>query len=426
MYPVTAGFLEQVSAATQQIVCRVDITDPTGLVLATAPALAGSVTEEVGRSIRRTCQVTLLDTDGTLAPTVTGGLLAPLGNELRLYRGFRIPLAPDSVVPTGGTYVSGYEDIYEDVYSVTTDALTWGDVLAWGSIPTWDGAGAVAVAVDEWCPLGVFGISRPSLSSDDGGVVVTVEGFDRSRRIQRALFTDPVTIAVGVDIADAVQQLLTDRWPDCPDLASLIPDGMVTATQVILDARSDPWQGLTDLVTAYGLELFFDQTGVPVLRQIPDPANGPAVADYVRGMAGVIASLERALDDEGAYSGVIVVGESTGAAAPVQAVVWDDDPTSPTYYLGAFGQVPYVYTTTQVTTTDQATVTAVALLPTVTGVLEDVEHTQLVNPALECGDLVTNTDPVLGVSGTFSLERITTPLEATGLQSVKSKARRLA
>jgi len=42
-------------------------------------------------------------------------------------------------------------------------------------------------------------------------------------------------------------------------------------------------------------------------------------------------------DDQTTYNYVIVYGESVDNAVPVQAVAFDNDPNSPTYYLGPYG-----------------------------------------------------------------------------------------
>ena len=397
MYPVSAGFAEAIAKSNRSI-ARIDICDPSGTVLLSSTGTVdGSVTEDSSRAIRRTATATFVDATGALTPTAADDLLAPLGNEMRLYRG----VLYQSVTATVSDV---YDDVYDDLY---------------GGV-----GGTVTGYVDEWVPLGVFAIARPRVSSESGGVTVTVDGYDRARRIQRARFTDTYTIASGTNLAAAIDTLLSGRWADCPNLASQVT--AVTLThRGVYEAEADPWAAAQDLATAYGAELFFNETGIPTLRPIPDATTANSVATYTRGETNVIINADRALDDENTYSGVIVRGESTSATVPAYGEAWDDDPNSPTYRYGKFGEVPYFYTSPYITTDAKALTTAAALLTKHTGVLEDAEWEQVPNPALQCGDVVSIVDDQLGFDGTFSLDVVTTPLRPSGAQRCVARSRRL-
>lgn len=398
MYPVTTAFLDTV-AKSHRAISRIDVCEPSGTVLwSSTGTLDGAVTEDSSRAVRRACGASFIDTTGALSPTDADDLLAPLGNELRFYRGVLYRSAT-------ATVSDAYTDVYDDIYG--------------------GGAGGTIVGYhDEWVPLGVLGIARPSVSSESGGVTVSVEGYDRAVRIQRARFTDTYTIAKGADLAAALDALLQSRWPDCPTLVSEVPTETLTH-RAVYEPEADPWQAAQDLATAYGAELLFDETGVPRLRDIPSATTGDVVATYTRGETNVILTADRQLDSEKTYSGVIVRGESTSAAAPAYGEAWDDDPASPTYYLGKFGAVPYFKTSSHITTNAQALATAARLLPRFSGVLEDAEWDQVPNPALQAGDVVKIVDTRLGFDGTFSLDSVATPLRPSGSQHLVARSRRL-
>lgn len=397
-YPVTPEFAAQAKAKTQRSLARVDITSPSGTVLYSSIAtVSGEVTEDSSRAVRRSCVITFVDKDGTLTVDDADDLLAPLGNEMRVYKGLIIPTVTDVLS-------DAYDDVYDDVY---------GDTI-----------GAYADVADEWVPLGVFGISRPKVSSRDGGVTISVEGYDRARRIQRAKLTDSYRIANGTDLDAAIAYWLINRWSDVPNLVTTAPPSTLTH-KAVFDVETDPWQAMQELAEAHGSELYFNEEGIPVRRLIPDPTNQAPVASYQRDMTGLITELERVLDDEDTYSGVIVTGESTSAATPVRAVAWDNDSTSPTWVSGKFGQVPFFYTSPHITTSALAVSTAAALLPRYSGFVETAEWEQVPNAALQAGDLVEATDARLGLSGFFSLESVTTGLRASAAQRVRTKARRL-
>lgn len=397
-FPVSTEFAAESQTVYQRALARIDVTSPTGEVLYTAiRTVSGDATEDATRAIRRTCNATFVDRDGDLNPRDANDLLAPLGNELRLYRGLFIPTST-------ALYSDVYDDIYDDVY---------GELL-----------GAYSGVSDEWVPLGVFGISRPTISSKDGGVTISVTGYDRARRIQRARLSETYTIAAGADLDTAIGVLLINRWSSCPNLVALAPPVTLTH-RVIFDVETDPWDGLRTLCEAHGTQLDFDCYGVPTRKVIPDPTLQVPVATYTRDMNGLMTDLERTLDDEETYSGVTVTGESTSGTAPVRSSVWDDDPLSPTWRLGKFGQVPYFYTSPLITTAAQALKTATAMLPKHTGVLESAEWGQIPNAALQADDVVAATDDQLGLSGQFSLESVTTDLRPSMEQRVRTRARQL-
>lgn len=369
MYAVSQAFLDAALAADQDGISRVDICSPDGSVLyASSTITGGSVSEDSTRAIRRNGSFEWVDETGVLTPRDAADLLAPFGNEVRPYTGLRV------------------------------------------------------AGVDVWIPQGVYAITRPAVATSDAGKV-TCQGLDRARRIQRARFTTDYQLATGIDVSLVLTGLLQDRWGLCPAVQSTIPAQNITH-DAIYEAESDPWEAAQSIAAAYGAELFFDEVGVPILRPIPDPASSSAAVTYARGLTNVVVSADRELDDEGTYSGVVVKGESTSGAAPVYGEAWDDDPLSPTWRLGPFGQVPYFYSSPLITTATQALNAAAAMLPQRTGILEAVTWEQVPNAALRCSDVANLTDATIGLTGTFMLESIGTSLVVTDSQKVAARARR--
>lgn len=85
MYPITRRFA---AALTQnhRVVSRVDVLN-NGKVERTLDVTEGSVTVDGEADIRRRMSCTLVDPDGDLTPGEAEHLLAPYGNEVRIYRG---------------------------------------------------------------------------------------------------------------------------------------------------------------------------------------------------------------------------------------------------------------------------------------------------------------------------------------------------
>jgi hypothetical protein len=332
----------------------------------------GRLTEDCTRDVLRDAVLTAVDPTGELDPVSAFDLLAPVGNEINIRSGLIIDGVPELV------------------------------------------------------QMGVFGISNPQTRVDSGGTVLTVSCYDRARRIQKAVFTDAYAVTAGADLADVIDTVLLTQWSLCPMLDSAVTE-TVTAS-VVWQPGDDPWAACRALAAAYGAELYFSEFGVPTMRYLPDPANGAVVATYgsrQTGRGATILDVDRGLNDEGTFSGVLVIVQSTDAPAPLRSLLWDEDPTSPTYHLGQFGERAFPISTSSITTQDQADTYAATQLPLVTGVLQSAAWEQIADPRLRTRDLVDNTDPLTGLEGIYSLEAIQTGLHPSGSQAATVKERRL-
>jgi hypothetical protein len=270
-------------------------------------------------------------------------------------------------------------------------------------------------------PLGVFLVT--DLDYDEAGMSLTLNGSDRSLRISRARLVDPYTIAAGTDLAQALTDLLHDRWGACPVAFTATDTGAATVpAQVVLDVgeSSDPWAGAQALAQAAGFNLYFDTNGLARLRIPPDLARTQADYTYSGGEAAVVIASTVHLSYDKTYTGVVASGEGTGVATPLRSVVWDTDPSSPTYYLGPAGMVPYFYSSPLLTTQASCDAAAATLLSSVTGKSEQVGWTQVVNPMHDAWDVVDITHPD-GSVHRYLLDQITMPLSAADPMSATAR-----
>jgi hypothetical protein len=106
------------------------------------------------------------------------------------------------------------------------------------------------------------------------------------------------------------------------------------------------------------------------------------------GDTGVMVEAEEALDRTGVYNGVLVQGQNSAIDSPVSALVYDDDPTSPTRWGGPFGKVVRIDSSTAVQTALQASNSAGSLLDRKLGLTRSLVLSSAPNPALEAGDIV--------------------------------------
>ena len=366
MWPVTEQFRQEVRRS-HKVVTRVDVYSA-GVRVDTIYPNDGSITVDSRRTVRRTLSLSVVDADGTLTPSqaASTGLLAPYGTELFVYRGVE--------------YADGTEELV---------------------------------------PVGVYVLTQVTVSEDASGEVLGVQGSDRSIRISRNKFLNPYKIDSGVTLESGLTGLLRDRWVD---VSTDFPPTGVVLPDVVIEAESggDPWAAAVGIAEAFGYDLAFDADGVARMRVIPDVTIDDAVETYQDGADAVLTSLTRTFDSSRSYNGVIVTAEGTNVDAPFRVIVWDENPNSITYRFGDFGEVPFFYKSSLITTPDQAAVTAAALLRKATGQTEAIEWGQIVNPAHDVLDVIRVKREALDL--VLLVDRLQLPLAPSGVMSAVARS----
>lgn len=372
MLPVDSEWSATLASASHQVVTRLDVCEPDGTVLETITPQDGDVQVASDAAVRRTCAFTLAATPD-LVPASISDLLSPLtGHELRPYRGL--------------------------VYRDGTEVLQ---------------------------PLGVLPLRRCQVSTS--GRVISLEGRDRSTSIARNTWTGPYSIADGTPVEEAILGILADRAPHL-ELAVLPATGRTVAARTLGIDSLDPWADAQQLATDIGLDLFFDQLGGVVLRSPTDPGTATPVVTYADDSAAMVIDAAKDWDSDTAFNGVIARGESADPYVPAAyAEVWDDDPTSPTYYRGDYGPYPETITSPNWASDEDAQVAATAQLARRRGVAQTLSWSQLVDPALDAGDAVRFTSAGLAISGlTVVIDSLTIPWTAQGLAAAGIRTQQVA
>jgi hypothetical protein len=124
---------------------------------------------------------------------------------------------------------------------------------------------------------------------------------------------------------------------------------------------------------------------------------------------------------DGVFNEIIARGERTDGSSPVQYIVINDDPWSPTVWGGPFGKVPRVYSSPQITTADQAKRAGKALLARSAGAARSLSLSAVPNPALDAGDVIAVQFPN-GVVEHHMVDRLTIPLGASDAMPVTTRS----
>jgi len=274
---------------------------------------------------------------------------------------------------------------------------------------------------------GYFGIQTSHVvDSPAGGVVIEIGGSDRGRQVSRNKITGlPYIVLPNINMTDAVITLLQNRMPNIK-IRNSFPTTHVTAYRV-LDEQADPWTEAQAMLDSIGYEIFFAADGWCVIKPIPDINDPTNILSWVyqEGVNAIFLDMGRSQDNQDIYSGQTVTGASTYGLTPARAVVWDDDPLSPTYYLGPYGQVMNFTQSDLVAYTAQATDMAAGLIRKGKGLSEINDLNIVPNYAHETEDIIQVTRAASGLSNVkMFIDKMTIPLIASGSQKMPITCRK--
>ena len=290
--------------------------------------------------VRRLAKIKITDPTGTLTPVNARDLLSPKGTEILPYRGLYMP--PNKQV--------------------------------------------------EWVPMGVFGITEPTITRiPGGGTMIEIDAPDRAAFIKVQRFIDPWRVSKGTKTTQAISDIVFER----AKMAQRIHASPATTPEVVYDALSDPWDAIDDLASADSLLAYFDPVGTFVVA--PDEPEHTGIV-YKPGKGSMLLDTKRVITSDATYSGVVVRVEHPDND-PIVAKAWDNNPRSPTYHLGPFGKRPYGFSSHLITTQAQAQKAADTLLPKVTKMRQTIEILTVGHPGHDVGDLVTVEDPATKIRG---------------------------
>jgi hypothetical protein len=269
----------------------------------------------------------------------------------------------------------------------------------------------------EYVKLGYFRIQAPEQSGlSDSPIRLTC--VDRMQAIIDGKLISPRQFLPGATFASVVSNLITEIYPAATINYDDASASAVLARSLIVD--SDRFAALDDVIRSLGKIWYWDGAGVLQIKTPPSPATAP-VYEVTRGAYGVLVAFARSLSRENTYNAVVASGEGADSSAPIRAVAIDNNPLSPTYFFGRFGQVPTFFTSPLITTNAQAQASAQSLLNKQLGLPYTINFGTIVNPALEPYDVVRVHYSANESPQTHVLDTVTIPLRENA--AVNSKTR---
>ena len=360
MWPVSQRFIDALHSS-HTIAAECDIFSQRKMVADNVPILGGTISDDSQALIRRRGSFFFAASEDVLAMLDSDipddGGMWPTGNELHVRVGLRFPDNTQELVPNG-----------------------------------------------------VYRISKPVLTESNGQVSIAVDGYDRARAVSRARFTKAYTVSPSNTYPTAIRSIVSRALPWIPYSDYRFMASNYKPPLMVFTMDDDPMGKAQEMAQSIGAELYFDGDGRPTLRPEPDPVYDPPCFYYVEGQDATLTTLQRTLDDEQAYNGIIVTSENSQIPKPIRAEIWDTDVDSPTWYdptrasLSKYGPVPFFMSSQYITTQAQANQAAQANLGRVLGVIESIQFNAVNNPAHESGDVIAVGRDRLSVRGTHILD----------------------
>ncbi|MGB8380587.1 MAG: DUF5047 domain-containing protein [Dermatophilaceae bacterium] len=263
--------------------------------------------------------------------------------------------------------------------------------------------GLESLGYRELVQLGEFRVNELR-RTNYGSLEITGKGLENY--VIDARFLRPRVPPYGSSTIAAIRSLILEVMPSAVIDVTASTDRVVTSTA---PWEKERWDACLTLAESINADVFVRHSGRFVIKDTPT-LSSPPVYTIDLGDGGVLVEEEVNNSREGVYNGVSVSGQSSDPKVkPAWALAIDNNPASPTYWLGGFGQVPRFYSSQYIATNAQAQQVANNMLAAATARNRTLTFNTVPLVFLESGDLVY----VELTDGTFEnhlLQKISYPL----------------
>lgn len=256
---------------------------------------------------------------------------------------------------------------------------------------------------EELVRMGIFVIEGFSWNEGGAGDFPTLELMDRSQLVHRARLSASRDFS-GYRAQDVIRTVLTGVIPSANVVIEAgLPNPRLPGGSTFDDDR---WEVIKTCAQAMGAEAYFDRDGSFKVTEIKNPVatidatvwefntgegysriSGTKEGYVISRDQGILVSAQRSIDRKQTYNAVVVYGAApNGTTSQPFAIATDNDPESPTYYEGPFGESIYRIDNQTLTTADQCARVAVAELNARLGYSRGLSFSAVGNPALDEGD----------------------------------------
>ncbi|GAA3018416.1 hypothetical protein Sfulv_55290 [Streptomyces fulvorobeus] len=267
----------------------------------------------------------------------------------------------------------------------------------------------------EWVPLGTFRIDEPQGDTLLGPITLT--GQSSECHIIDDKFMAPTSTRGYATCVTAMEYLIRQTLPDAVIVNETAGSRNPSCAVATWTAGADRWDAVQQIALSMQAEIYVDAVDRFVIADIPNVESSSVVWDIAEGEGGTLMAASRAMSRTAVFNAVVASGENTAAgSAPVSAVAYDSDPSSPTRWNGPFGHVPKHISSSLWLTVPQCQAAASYALFDATARNVSTYVSAIPNAALEAGNCLR-----LTYSGRKELaiaQSFTIPLTAEGSSSL--------
>lgn len=228
-----------------------------------------------------------------------------------------------------------------------------------------------------WTPLGYFRLDRADQRDAPYGPVA-LRGRDRTAALIRATLLRRRHFGKSRTLGYVAQQLIREIHPEA--VIAWDDDAYTDELGRTLAVEESRYEALRDLATSRGKIFYVDDIGIYRFEAAPDETV--PLWDIRAGRDGTLAAASRTVSAEQVFNAVIATGQSADDQLPVRAVAIDNNPASPTFFFGDFGQAPTRYESPLIRNQDQGNAAALARLRRSLRAPYEVMVTAACNPTL--------------------------------------------
>lgn len=276
------------------------------------------------------------------------------------------------------------------------------------------------VPVYDWeTQIGEFMIDR--ISEPNFPHEIKITGRDYVKKCMNSKFAYATQFDPGYTLESLISAIASNAGIGKKQLPIT---GITVGKTFYYDRGATRWEAMKDIASAYNYDLYFNAHGYLVMTLFVDPSTEAPSIYIETGTKGQIASYEKTTGDTRIYNFILVTGESSDSSTSlVSATAVNNDPASPTN-VDEIGERVYQYTSSFITTTQQAQNVADKFLAIHSLEEFELSFETLMLPWLDVGQILGFIDPnpAPGDPNSFLLTGLTFPLT---LGPMSGSARRL-
>lgn len=283
----------------------------------------------------------------------------------------------------------------------------------------------------EPVPLGVFIVDVDEIGYGPGDTI-TITAPDRWGKVQKNTLPPSGRASVPSNAAwQEIQRLVEGAWSMAYPFPgwSLLDESATTKVGALLWDDGNREAAILGLCTDNSLEVFFDASGLGVLRPIPvlDDDSIP-VWTVDAGTAGVMISADRSRDRTRVSNAIIVSTAATDVTFPPQEVK-DTTSGDPLAVAGPLGYMATEYSSPSLRNSAQARAAGRTMLARTLGVAKQLSLESVQNDALDARDVISVILPKIDrnterPTELHIIDTITIPLAPSGTQQIATRSTR--